>query len=797
MKERVVIPSRDLPVLPLRNTLLFPGQVIPVVVGRTRSRAAVEAALEKDRLLVLLAQRHEIDDREPTPDDLYRVGLVARVENHMQHEGGRSHQLVLMGICRFEVSDLRAEKGMLLAAGAPLEDQIEIEDSTIVALTQNAKLLARDIFQYLPPSLAQFAGVLDNTSDTVLLSHMISQHLDIKLARKQELLETVAVKPRFLKLLEIMAHWRDDLKLQHEIQQKVSGKLGKQQREALLREQIRALQDELGEGKSPSDVDYRGKVKQAGMSAEIEKIALEQLTRLEQLPQASPEVHVIRNYLDLLVALPWKAAPALEIDLPKAEQIMHEEHYGLEKIKKRILQHLAVMKLKPEKRGSILLLVGPPGVGKTSLAKSIASALQRPYVRVSLGGVRDDAEIRGHRRTYVGALPGRIIDGIKRAGQNNPVFVLDEIDKMARGWGGDPASAMLEVLDPEQNRNFLDHYLDVPFDLSQVFFVATANSLESIPAPLLDRMEVIPVSGYTISEKLHIAKRHLWPKQLDEHGLKVEDVSLSDEVLLKIIGSYTREAGVRELQRHLGAIARLMTERKVRQAGTDHFVHPVSVTLADLEEVLDVERFVSEASETRLPPGVVTGLAWTPMGGDILFIESHVLQGKGQLTLTGQLGDVMKESAQIAWTLVRSRLSALQPERAWDKVDVHLHVPAGAIPKDGPSAGVTMLTALSSLLLGKAVDPKLAMTGEITLRGAVTPVGGIKEKLIAAHRAGIQRVILSRRNQRDLKDVPSEVLESLKIDFVDTVDELLTLSLGVTSIQPAHQARFDSPVNFA
>jgi ATP-dependent Lon protease len=794
MRERIRIPNKQIPVVPLRNTVLFPGQVVPIVIGRPRSRAAIEKAMGTNRLVALVAQRQDAGDHEPAADELYRVGVVARIENHLFHEGGRSHQVLLMGICRYNLTDVREEGDVLVADGGALEDEMDLEGETRDNLVNSTQTLAKEIFSLLPPNLSQFGTVLESTRDPILLTHIIAQHVDVKMARKQELLEMLSVKERMLALLDLMVHWRDELKLQYEISQKVSGKLGKQQREILLREQIRALQEELDEGKSLGNEDYREKIKQAGMPEDVEKIALDQLSRLEQLPQASPEVHVLRNYVDLLVALPWKTPKAEDIDLEKAEKILNEEHFGLEKIKRRILQHLAVMKLQPEKRGSILLLVGPPGVGKTSLARSIATALSRPYVRISLGGVRDDAEIRGHRRTYVGALPGRIIDGIKRAGQKNPVFVLDEIDKLTRGWAGDPAGALLEVLDPEQNHNFLDHYLDVPFDLGQVFFIATANTVESIPEPLLDRLEVIPVSGYTTNEKVQIARRHLWPKQLSEHGLKSTPVELGDDVLLKIITGYTREAGVRELERCLAAVARSLAEQKVRHPETAE----LKVELARLDEILESERYVPENIEPILPPGTVTGLAWTPMGGDILFIESSRLTGKGQLTLTGQLGDVMKESAQIAWTLVRSRLGHLAGDSQWDKMDVHLHVPAGAIPKDGPSAGVTMLVALASMVLKRPVDPKLGLTGEITLRGTVTPVGGIKEKLIAAHRAGIRKVILPKRNERDLREIPEEILNQLQLIFVQNIDEVLQASLSIPAPAPdVAGPQIDSIVEFA
>jgi ATP-dependent Lon protease len=492
---------------------------------------------------------------------------------------------------------------------------------------------------------------------------------------------------------------------------------------------------------------------------------------------------VIRNYLDLLIDMPWSKSSASEFDIEAARKILDDDHYGLPKIKQRIIQHLAVLKLKKDKKGSILLFVGPPGVGKTSLGRSIARAMGREFVRVSLGGVRDDAEIRGHRRTYVGALPGRIIDGIKRAKVNNPVFMLDEIDKLNRGWGGDPASALLEVLDPEQNNKFLDHYLDVPFDLSNVMFIATANSLETIPGPLLDRLEVIMLTGYTTAEKLHIAKTHLVPKQIHEHGVEESQMQITEAALLRLISGYTREAGVRELQRTIGACVRAGAEKIIEKRPL-----PIVVDVADLEEILGPDKHFEQLVERENPPGVSTGLAWTPMGGEILFIESSRMPGTGELIITGQLGDVMKESAKIALSLVRSRIPSLYGE----KEDIHLHVPAGAIPKDGPSAGVAMFLALASLLGNKSVPSRMAMTGEVTLRGAVLPVGGIKEKVIAAHRAGAEKVILPKRNERDLRDVPDEVKKSLQFIFVETVDDVLREALGVQLPKlPPTTHRFD------
>ncbi len=774
MIDRSKIPYRDIPVLPLRNALLFPGQTIPVVVGRQRSLAAVDAALAGDRWILIVAQKD--DASNPTLEDLHRVGVIARIENRIASDEGQSCQLVLSGYIRFQASSISEKGNYLVAEGAPLEDILDLEGEMAHSLMKNLKVLAKEIFSYFQPSMAQLGTFIEAINDPVQLTHLAAQHLELKISRKQQILEMLSVKNRFLTLLEIMVKVRDDLKIQREVSPKVSGKLGNQQREAILREQIRALQEELGEGRSDLSKDYLEKIEQSGMSEEAKKVALEQLARLESMSNGSPELHVIRNYLDLLVALPWRDQESEEIDLDKARAILDRDHFGLEKIKTRILQHLAVMKLKKDKKGSILLFVGPPGVGKTSLARSIAESLGREYARISLGGVRDDAEIRGHRRTYVGALPGRIIDGIKRVGQNNPVFVLDEIDKMNRGWGGDPASAMLEVLDPEQNVHFMDHYLDVPFDLSRVFFVATANSLETIPGPLLDRMEIIPVSGYTTLEKLHIARKHLFPKQLTEHGLTDDRLKLSDEVLLKVIGSYTREAGVRDLQRQIAALIRFAAEKIVTQPVDQPFV----LTLASVEEALGSEKFMLEVAERSAVAGVATGMAWTPMGGDILFVESRAMPGKGQLLITGQLGDVMKESAQIAFSHVRSRIQPYAATLRMDQTDFHLHVPSGAIPKDGPSAGVTILAAMTSLVLNKPVPTDLAMTGEITLRGAVMPVGGIKEKVIAAHRAGICRVLLPKRNERDLKEVPEEVRSQINFEFIENVDALFQVIFGFT-----------------
>lgn len=757
----------------MRNMVVFPGQTLPIVVGRSRSRKALEAALKSGvEWVLLVAQKHDFSDHEPTAEDLFKVGVVARIDRH-EGDAERAYQLIVSSVARVAVARYAEKDGYLIAQCDVLDDIVDVEGETLRSLVTSLKALASEIFELLPANVDRLSALLNAVQDPLLLTHLVAQNLDLRVNRKQELLEMTSLKNRLLSLLEQMVQVREQLKLQREVNQKLSSRLGKQQRDAILREQIRALQEELGDKSSGDKDDYRKKIENAGMPEDVVKVALEQVERLESLGQQSPETHVIRNYLDLLVTLPWNRSSTNSIDLEKARQVLDNDHFGLEKIKKRILQHLAVLKLK-EKKGSILLFVGPPGVGKTSLGKSIAKAMGRKFVRVSLGGVRDDAEVRGHRRTYVGALPGRVIDGIKRAGENNPVFMLDEIDKLTRGWGGDPQATLLEVLDPEQNNKFLDHYLDVPFDLSNVFFIGTANTLDTIPAPLLDRMEVIQLSGYTTPEKLHISRNHLVPKQLEEHGIKPGQLEISEAAQLRMINSYTREAGVRELQRLISASIRASTEKILNNGKSDK---PVRVDVSDLDEILGHDRFLQEMVGVENPAGVVTGLAWTPMGGDILYIESGHMPGKGNLLLTGQLGEVMKESAQIALSLVRSRLATEGFD--FSKEDIHLHVPAGAIPKDGPSAGVAMVSAIASLVLNKPVSSRLAMTGEITLRGAVTPVGGIKEKVIAAHRAGIRKVLLPKRNERDLKDIPDEVKKDLEFLFAETVEEALHYVLGL------------------
>ncbi|WP_408095799.1 endopeptidase La [Peredibacter sp. HCB2-198] len=786
-----------LPVLSVRESVILPGSALPLRVGRKQSIEAVEAAQKNGNMILAVSQKSGYDHDNVEINDLRTIGTLAQIDR-IRGNAKEGYQIFLRGVSRYRVNQFSVKDGYIAAAAEEWKDVLDADPSTFATMLDVMKNMSEKILQLLPNDTRLLSELVKEINDLSHLTYLTAANLDIDSQKKQEILETAGLKDRSLKVLESMQKMKDELEVQVEIRNKLGHKLGKHQRETILREQLRTIQEELGDiEKGEEKDDLRKKILDAGMPEDTLKVALDEFKRLESMGPNSPESHVIRNYLDLLVALPWKKSGSeseiADLNLDKAREILDAEHYGLDKIKKRVLQHLAVMKLKKTSRGQILLLVGPPGVGKTSLGQSIAKALGRKFVRGSLGGVRDDAEIRGHRRTYIGAMPGRIIQGIKRAGENNPVFMLDEIDKLGRGFQGDPAAALLEVLDPEQNATFLDHYLDVPFDLSNVFFIATANSLDTIPGPLLDRMEIIDLSGYTTAEKLHIAKNHLIPKQWTEHGLSNDQLMLSDEALLKLISSYTREAGVRDLQRKIVTLCRAMAEKVLSKDS----VLPIKIELADIEEVFGNERFTHEVANTMNPPGVATGLAWTPQGGEILFIEANLMPGKGSLILTGQLGEVMRESTQIALSLVRSRLAHVIPGFEFERKDIHVHVPAGAIPKDGPSAGITMLTTIASLLTGRSISPKLAMTGELTLRGAVMPVGGIKEKLIAAHRAGIEKVILSKRNQKDLKDVPEEVRHGLKIELVETAAEVLKIALDLDASEDFVPQGFKNDVNQA
>lgn len=780
-----------LPVLPLRNAVLFPGLTQVVKVGRERSVNALLEA-EKKGYWVITTQQLQNDPSTAGshvgPDDIHKVGTLCRIDS-MKGKSDSGYQVVLRGFSRVRLDDIQLmdDANYLVATGLALEDVNDMNAPTREALLESLRQLGKDILKVIPTNTDQMAQMLSSVDDLAYLTSLCAGNIDVDLQEKQKILEMVNLRERSLHLLNLMKHFKEGLELQAEIRNKLSQKLGQQQRQSILREHMRAIREELdGGGEELSFEDkMRQKFETAKFPPDVLKIAESELKRLMEIGNQAAESHVIRSYLELLVALPWsKSAVETAIDLDEARRILDADHFGMEKVKKRIIQQLAVMKLRKNAKGSILLLAGPPGIGKTSLAASIAKALGRQFVRVSVGGVRDDAEVRGHRRTYVGALPGRIIQGLKRAQQNNPVFLLDEIDKMGRGFQGDPASALLEVLDPEQNANFMDHYLDVPFDLSKVMFIATANQLDTIPGPLLDRMEVIDMTGYTLAEKFHIAKNHLLPKQMKEQGFQPNAVIFEDDAMSRLISSFTREAGVRELERKIAAVLRGVSEKVVHKLEVNDTTE-VRIRALEIEEILGPDRYVSDVALDANPAGVVTGLAWTPVGGDILFIETTAMPGKGELILTGQLGDVMRESAQIAQSLIRSHLKDLGLQLDWKKYDLHLHVPSGATPKDGPSAGVSILSSMISLLTGRSVSGQLAMTGEITLRGVITPVGGIKEKVIAAHRAGIRNVILPEKNRRDLREIPKEVLDDVEVHFVSRVEELLKLVFDL-DLKPVH-----------
>lgn len=781
------IPTGFLPVLPLKNAVIYPGVGQALRIGREKSILALNKAHENQSWVLAVAQKSPDHGQTLAVEDLNLVATLCKVES-VRGTAETGFQAILRGHQRMQITNLILKDQYFQALAEPLEDIVDIDDVAKAALLDSLKTQSRQILRYIPTNTEQLDEMIEGVEDLAFLSHLCAAHIDLPMREKQELLEKINLKERVMMLLVHMQNFKENLQVQAEIRSKVSSKLGQTQREHILREQLKTIREELGEedaGEGISTTDkFALRIEEAGMPEDVKKVATQELQRLKTISPQSPEHQIVINYLELLTTLPWgKDTHIGEIDLEKARAVLDADHYGLDKIKKRILQYLAVMKLKNNNKGNILLFVGPPGVGKTSLGQSIAKALGRQYVRVSLGGVRDEAEVRGHRRTYVGALPGRIISAMKKAGENNPVFVLDEIDKLGRGFQGDPASALLEVLDPEQNNHFVDHYLEVGYDLSKVFFVATANSLEGIPGPLMDRLEIIDVSGYTTEEKFHIAKNHLWAKQLHEHGILPAQLQVTDEALHHVITHYTREAGVRELQRKIAALCRSAAEKVILSKD-----EPVVIHTKDLEEILGPERFTSEVAESAASPGVVTGLAWTPVGGDILFIESTRMPGAGHLMITGQLGDVMKESAQIALSLLRSRLPLINPLVDFSKQDIHVHVPAGSIPKDGPSAGVTLLTSLASLFSQRKVDPKIAMTGEITLRGSVMPVGGIKEKVLAAHRAGIEKVILSKRNEKDLKEVPQEIRDTMSFVFVENVNEVLkeALELNVDLMSPLY-----------
>ncbi|MBL8526140.1 MAG: endopeptidase La [Burkholderiales bacterium] len=774
------LPPDAIAIVGMRNLVLFPGMILPAGVGRERSVAAAQEAVRTDRPVGLLLQRDPSMDN-PQPKDLYWVGTVANVMRYVTTPDG-GHHLVCQGEQRFRVLEFLDGYPFLAARIQRIPDA-EVTSTEMEARLIELRNRAQEVLELLPEAPAELANAIRGITSASLLADLVAGFMDLKPEEKQELLETFDVATRVDKVLKRLSHRIEVLQLSKKISDQTRESMEDRQREFLLREQMKTIQKELGESDDDAKelAELAKAIEEAGMPEDVLAQARKELKRLQRMSENAAEYSMVRTYLDTMVELPWQKASESRIDIPEARRILDEDHFGLDKIKRRILEYLAVRKLNPAGKSPILCFVGPPGVGKTSLGQSIARATGRKFVRASLGGVHDEAEIRGHRRTYIGALPGSIIQSIRKAETNNPVFMLDEIDKLgAGGFHGDPASALLEVLDPEQNATFHDNYLAVPFDLSKVMFIATANVLETIPGPLRDRMEVIQLPGYTQEEKLEIARRYLVARQLESNGLKPEQVEIADDTLRAIIADYTREAGVRSLEREIGAVLRNVAVRIA-----EGVAERVQVTAADLATILGPRRFENEVAMRAGVPGVATGLAWTPVGGDILFIEASKVPGSGRLILTGQLGDVMKESAQAALSLVKARLTSFGlREDLLEKSDIHVHVPAGATPKDGPSAGVAITMALTSLLTGRPVRSDTAMTGEISLRGLVLPVGGIKEKVLAAQRAGISRVLLPARNRRDFEEIPEETRGALEFVWLETVDDAIGAALGERAAVP-------------
>jgi len=756
-----------LPVLPIRNAVLFPAAVAPFDVGREKSVALVEDIENLDQpIIAIMAQRDPSTD-DPDQGDLYPVGVAARVLKALKHSSG-NYSLILQGLVRIRLEQV-VTKDPYIKGRITRLPEIPAEDVESEALAMSLRDIAKQVIQLMPELPREAGSLIDSIQERGQLADLVAANLDAPVDEKSQLLETLDPKERIRKVLRLLTRQLEILKMRERINSQIKEEMGKNQREYVLRQQLKAIKEELGEEEGDQgDLDIlEERIAKADLPNEADKVARKQLKRLRQMQVGSAEYTVVRTYIDWILDIPWSKQTTDNMDIAAVRKVLDEDHSGLEKVKKRIVEYLAVRKLKTDKKGPILCLIGPPGVGKTSLGRSVARALGRKFHRISLGGVHDEAAIRGHRRTYVGALPGQIIQGMKKSGTVNPVFMLDEIDKIGHDFRGDPAAALLEVLDPEQNDTFSDHYLEIPYDLSKVMFIATANVGDTIPAPLKDRMEIIEIPGYTRREKLDIARVHLVPKQLDEHGIKAETATLEDAAIESIIDHYTREAGVRNLERQIASVIRGVAV-KVAEGEEGPWV------ISDEESLrpyLGPPRFTSEVAERTTETGVATGLAWTAVGGEILFIECTKMHGTGKLQLTGQLGDVMKESAQTAMSYVRTRAAAFGiPEDFLEKSDIHIHIPAGAMPKDGPSAGVTMMTAIVSLLTGVHVRHDVAMTGEITLRGRVLPVGGIKEKVLAAHRAGIKRVILPERNTADLEEVPEEIRETLEVVPVAKMD---------------------------
>ena len=767
------LPPDALIIVPVRNTVLFPGLVLPITVGRAKSIAAAQQAVRDQKEVGILLQR-AADIADPSPVDMHRMGTIANIVRYITAPDG-SHHLVCQGEQRFQIVEYLSGWPFFVARVLRVPES-DAGSAEIEARFVNLKAQTVEAIQLLPQAPPELLAAVQSIETPSALADLAVAYMDVKPEEKQEILETVDVSARIDKVSRLLAHRIEVLRLSQEIGRQTKAALDERQREVLLREQMAAIQRQLGEGeegKAAEMAELDKAITNAGMPKDIEEQARKELRRLQRMPEAAGEYGVVRTYLDWLIELPWALPEEKPIDIAQARRILDEDHYDLEKIKRRIVEYLAVRKLAPQGKAPILCFVGPPGVGKTSLGQSIARAMDRKFVRVSLGGVHDEAEIRGHRRTYIGALPGNIVQGIRKAGTRNCVMMLDEIDKLGAGIQGDPGAALLEVLDPEQNNTFRDNYLGVPFDLSRVVFITTANMLDTIPGPLRDRMEIISLAGYTADEKLEIAHRYLVRRQMEANGLKPGQVELADEAIRDIIQNYTREAGVRNLERLIGQALRYAAVR-IAEGGSG----PVRIARGDLSAILGPPQFESETAMRLSVPGVATGLAWTPVGGDILFIEATRVPGSGRLILTGQLGEVMKESAQAALSIVKNRAAALGIDASrFEKSDIHVHVPAGAIPKDGPSAGVAMFMALVSLMTDRTVRSDTAMTGEISLRGLVLPVGGIKEKVVGAHRAGIKRIMLPARNRKDYDDIPEIARREMEFVWLERVEEAVAAAL--------------------
>ncbi len=772
---------KDLPLLPLRGMLIFPHMMFHLDVGREKSINAVEEAMIQDRLIVLATQK-EIAIDQPSPDDIYGVGTLAEVKQLIKLPAGV--RVLVEGVNRVKILEYTKTDSLYRV----LVEEIDQKEDKTAEVEALMRALLNQFEQYNKLSKRvsdEVLGSLGNIEQPGHLADAVAAHLNavLKIEDKERVLETFPIKKRLEAVHEILGREIEILELERKINFRVRKQMEKTQREYYLREQLKAIHKELGDrdDRGNETEEFREKLKNANLSKESEEKVLREIERFEKMPQTSAEAVVVRNYLEWVLSLPWSTETEDRLDIDVAKKILDDDHYGLDKVKDRILEYLAIRKLAEKMKGPILCLVGPPGVGKTSLAKSIARALERKFVRISLGGVRDEAEIRGHRRTYVGALPGRIVQGMRQAGSKNPVFLMDEIDKMSSDFRGDPASALLEVLDPEQNNTFSDHYIELAFDLSKVLFITTANNIYNIPRPLLDRMEMIYISGYTEEEKVHIALRHLIPKVVKDHGLTGENINLSENAIRGIIRNYTREAGVRNLEREIASVCRKVAKEVVR--GT---AGPIKVNAHSLHAYLGIARFHDTEAEKEDEVGVATGVAVTDFGGDIMPIEVSVMKGKGALLLTGKLGEVMRESAQAGYSYIRSKAAGLQVDEAfYEKYDLHVHIPEGGIPKDGPSAGITMATAIVSALSRRPVRRDVAMTGEITLRGRVLPIGGVKEKVLAVHRAGIKTMILPHDNKKDVEEIPTNVRKKVEFIFVEHMDEVLDVALAAESVAEA------------